>query len=183
MKNKEIKERGEHAYGHQSEDGTDIPELNEESEIEEGFITCSIEDIEKKSKKILFAKYNWNPDNVKFEQKDNAIIATVNFPVKEELKTSDDLVIFNYLTKLSSKYEKDLKGEFDGFCSSVFKAFSKNPTYVAVSTYTYIVLEKDNNFTLYTSSSDKKQLKHGKHKNYTSNQTYIQIGIFVTNVK
>ena len=150
--------------------------------INEDTFKCGIDEIEKKAKKIIFAKYNWNPADVLFTQSDNAVHATMTTDLRSELQTpSNDQVIFAFLKKLSASYEKDLNKEYSTFCGGL-SFMRKRSTTVNSSAYSYTVILVNNEIYRYDSNGEKRRLKHGNNPKYQLNKLYIELGLFSHNV-
>lgn len=159
--------------------------------IQEGLFQCTIEDVEKRAKKIVFTVYNWNPKNVAFDQSDNMITLRVKFDIDTQTIQQTDDQIFSYLKRTSESYEKSFKNEFSNFCSSGLKFLGKKTTMVNVGVYTYLIMEREypvqnksnsaREITMFDSTGVKRKLKHGNHENYQKDKIYIQVGLSVNN--
>jgi hypothetical protein len=166
--------------------------MNIDSPITEGMFKCTIEDVEKRAKKIIFSEYNWNPKNVTFDQSNDMITTTIKFDNDEQWKSQKDDQIFSYLKRVAEDYESKFKREFNNFCSSGLKFLGKKTTLVNVGTYVYTVMERyylnpnDKNtgtkaVTVFDSDGNKRKIKHGNNINYQLGKFYIQIGLSVNN--
>ena len=143
---------------------------------------CRIEDVEKKAKKIIFAKYNWDPKDVTFHQEDNAVQILAFTDLKPELqKITEDTVLFKFLESVAKRYNKDLNDEFSTFCGTVkfLRSFS---TDVSAQVYCYTIIENGGLFYLYNSNGEKRSLKSGTHPKYLVNKLYYYVGLFASNV-
>lgn len=150
--------------------------------INEGIMKCTIENVEKKAKEIVFVKYNWNPKNVVFTTDKDVVQIMATDDLKPELQQASDETILTFLQTLSTKYTKDINKKFNGFCGGL-SLFSTLMTDISSSVYCYTIIEKQNQTYFYSSNGEKKQLKHGKHPQYTTNKLYFKIGLFASNVK
>ena len=151
--------------------------------ITEKFFKCSIEDIEKRAKKIVFVKYNWNPKNVLFDTKNDVVQITSIDDLKPELQNeSNDDLIFNFLEILSKKYIKDLNSEFVGFCNKL-KFLSSHTSDITSSVYCYAIIKQDGEYFFFSSNREKKHLKRADNPQYLPNKLYFKIGLFASNVK
>ncbi len=150
--------------------------------LSEGSFKCTIEDVEKKAKKIIFVKYNWDPKNVVFTQENDSVQITAMMDLKPDLQnTTHDDVMIKFLTSLSKNYTKDLNSEFSNFCGRL-KFLSHLSSDVTSSVYCYSVIQQGDAVILYNSNGEKKRLKHGNHPQYQINKLYFKIGLFANNI-
>jgi hypothetical protein len=150
--------------------------------ITEGPFKCSIDDVEKRAKKIIFVKYNWDPKNVVFGTENNAVQITAMNDLKPELQQGHDDVIFGFLESLSKKYGKDLNNEFNGFCNKI-KMLSSFTTDITSSVYCYTIIKQSDGLYFLSSNREKKKLKRSDNPQYLLNKLYFKIGLFANNVK
>lgn len=144
---------------------------------------CSIDDVEKRAKKIVFVKYNWDPSNVVFNTENDAvqIIAVEDLKLEYQQPESDEIVL-NYLATLSKAYTKDLNNEFTGICSKI-KLLSKYTSDITSSVYCYTIVKLNNQYVFFSSNGEKKLLKKANNPQYLPNKLYFKIGLFASNVK
>lgn len=155
---------------------------NRTTNINEGIMKCTIENVEKKAKEIVFVKYNWNPKNVVFTTDKDVVQIMAMDDLKSELQQASDETILTFLQTLSTKYTKDLNKKFNGFCGGL-SLLPTLMTDISSSVYCYTIIKKQNQIYFYSSNGEKKPLKHGKHPQYTTNKLYFKIGLFASNVK
>jgi hypothetical protein len=155
---------------------SDSPEL-----LKEASFKCSIEDVEKKAKKIIFVKYNWDPKNVVFTQENESVQIMVMSDLKPELQSAEEPVVLKFLENLARAYTKDLNSEYSSFCGRI-KFLSHLATEVTSSVYCYTVVQRGLDTILYNSNGDARKLKHGNHPQYQLNKLYFKIGLFASNV-
>ena len=151
--------------------------------ITEAPIKCSIDSVEKRAKRIIFVKYNWDPKNVLFSTEKDVVQITAVDDLRPELQSpADDNVIFKFLKTLSNSYRKDLNKEFTGFCDKL-TFMSSHITNISSSVYCYAIIKQADGFYFFSSNGEKKKLKRPDHPQYTINKLYYKIGIFASNVK
>lgn len=149
--------------------------------VKEGQFKCSIQDVEKKAKSIIFVKYNWDPKNVLFQTDNDAVQITVMDDLKPELQTANDESIVKFLESLSTGYTKDLNKQFVGFCGKI-GFLAKFTTHITSSVYCYTIVQQPDGIFLFSSNGEKKKLKKGDHPQYQLNKLYFKIGLFASNV-
>jgi len=151
--------------------------------LKENLLKCTIDDVEKRAKKIVFVKYNWDPKNVVFSTERDVVQITAMDDLKPELQTvSDDKVIFKFLESLSNSYRKDLNREFTGFCNKI-KFLSSLTSDISSQVYCYAIIQQADGTYFFSSNREKKKLKKSNHPQYTLNKIYYKIGLFASNIK
>jgi len=150
--------------------------------ISEGFLQCSLDDVEKKAKMVIFGVYNWDPTKVTFFQQDGSVHITMKSEFPETLLQSEDVVLFHYLKGIDKRFNDGMTKEFENFCTkSRLKFLSKATSIIDVGVFVSTIINHSGQIIRYGSDESKRVLT--KQKIQPSNEITIQIGLFTRNLR